>query len=79
MIIFFVGDLTHWMLTTYFQAAGELYGDPVGSQRHVIASSYSVYPYTALMYNRGGVNVDPTILLYGTFDSVNGVIYSLKN
>jgi hypothetical protein len=76
MMDIIVGDLTQWMLATYFQVAGELYGDLI--QRHVISSSYSVYPYTAGWYNRAGTPEDPTVMLHGTFDFVNRVIYSLK-
>jgi hypothetical protein len=70
-----LGDMTQWLLTTYFQAAGEFYGL---AQRHVISSSYSTYPYTAGWYHRVGANEDPNILIYGVYDSVNRMLYSLR-
>ncbi len=71
------GDMTQWLLTTYFQAAGELYGG--FTQRHVIASSYSVDPYTAAFYYNTGSPVDPTIMIYGGWDGFNRVLYSLQS
>jgi hypothetical protein len=67
--------MTQWLLTTYFQAAGDLYGSEI--HRHVISSSYSVYPYTAIWYNRAGFPEDPTILISGVWDGTNRVLYSL--
>ena len=67
--------MTQWLLTTYFQAAGELYGSEI--QRHVILSTYSAYPYTAAWYNRANTPQDPHILISGVWDGANRVLYSL--
>jgi hypothetical protein len=74
MKLLFLGDMTQWMMTTYFQAAGELYGTDI--QRHVISSSYSAYPYTVAWFNRA-IPDDPVLLLYGNWDGINRVIYSM--
>jgi hypothetical protein len=70
--------MSDWLMTTYFQAAGEYYFSAAGTQRHVISSSYSQHPYTAAWYNDRADYQAPWILLSGSFDAGNGrVLYSL--